>query len=71
MKVRVENTEKFFNRINKCVAPIIMTLPDGEKVDIRNNWLVRHICSITQEPPVLFLTAENANDAVQIVQFIM
>lgn len=70
----IQNTQHFFNVVNRCAAPVTFHLPDGQAKDLRFNFLVQIFLTwmdLSGNIPELKLQCNNSQDVEHLMQFMM
>lgn len=70
----IQNTQYFFNVVNRCAAPVTYYLPDGQPKDLRFNFLVQNFLTwmdLSGNIPELKLQCNNSQDVEHLMQYMM
>ncbi|WP_346353046.1 hypothetical protein [Azotosporobacter soli] len=70
----IKDASCFFNRINHCVAPVMLRMPNGEAKDLRFNFLAQNFLTWMDPSgsiPKLKLQCNSPQDVEQLVQFML
>lgn len=71
--IQMQNIDSLFNMLDKCVGAIFITSSGGDKVDIRNNPLIRELLTnACQKHGIerLNVTVENIEDIPRIFSYL-
>ena len=70
----IQHTQRFFDVVNRCAAPVIFYLPNGQAKDLRFNFLVQNFLTwmdLYGNIPELKLQCNNSQDVKDMIQFMM
>ncbi|AJQ25663.1 hypothetical protein [Pelosinus fermentans] len=70
----IQHTQQFFDMVNRCAAPVIFYLPNGQAKDLRFNLLVQNFLTwmdLSGNIPELKLECNNSQDVKAMIQFMM